>query len=123
MRSWMFNVRLYASTIGPDFISMDDNASPHGTGHVTNEYLKTAAIERIDWPIRSPDLDPVEHAWDMLQTAISARSVQPNTVQVLQQALLDEYTRIPQQSIQMLISRMRRKCRPVIQSNGRYMRC
>ena len=34
------------------------------------------------------NLNPIEHAWDMLQTAISARSVQPIKFQQLQQALL-----------------------------------
>ena len=52
-----------------------------------------ATIVRMEWPARSPDLNPIEHAWDMLQTAVSSRPVPPASVQELRQALLycDDY--------------------------------
>ena len=51
--------------------------------HVTNAYLEHETIVRMDWPARSPDLNPIEHAWDILQRAISARPVQSRTLQEL----------------------------------------
>ncbi|KAH3717024.1 hypothetical protein DPMN_059766 [Dreissena polymorpha] len=54
---------------------------------VTNEYLQAETIVRIEWPARSPDLNPIEHVLDMLQVAISARPVKPITIQDLRQAL------------------------------------
>ena len=73
------HVRPYAGAIGPDFILMDNNARAHWA-RITNLYLEQAAIEQWDWPARSPDLNPIEHAWDMLLKAISSRQVQPATV-------------------------------------------
>ena len=73
----------------PDFILMDDNACPQ-RAWVTNAYLQTATIDGMDWPARSSDLNPIGHAWDMLQTTISDHSVQPTKVPELQQALLDQ---------------------------------
>ena len=55
------HVRPYAGAIGPDFILMDDNAHAH-RAHITNRYLEQAAIVQLDWPARSPDLNPIEHA-------------------------------------------------------------
>ena len=81
-------VRPYVGAIGPDFILTDDNARPP-KAWVTNEYLQTATIEN-DLANNVPGLKPIEHALDMLQTAMSARPVQPTTVQELQQALLSE---------------------------------
>ena len=46
-------VRPYAGAIGADFIFMD----------VTNQYLEDATIVRMDWPARSPDMNPIEHAF------------------------------------------------------------
>jgi len=68
-------VRPYAGATGPDFILMDDNARPH-TARVVEQYLQAETIDCIDWPARSPDINPIEHAWDLLQAAVSARPVQ-----------------------------------------------
>ena len=85
-------VRPYAGAIGADFILMDNNARLY-RAHVTNQYLEDATIVRMDWPARSPDISPIEPAWDMLQKAISARPVQPTTVPELQAALQEEWAR------------------------------
>ena len=74
----------------------------------------------MDWPVRSPDLNPTEHAWDSLQSAISARPVQPRTLHGLKGALVAEWKLIPQKRIQTLISSMRMKCRAVIDARGRH---
>ena len=102
-------VRPYAGTIGADFILMDDNARPH-RAHITKQYLKDATIVRMDWPARSPDMNPIEHAWDMLQKGISARPIQPTTVPQLRTALQEEWARLPQQQLGRLISSMQRRC-------------
>ena len=112
-------VRPYAGAIGADFIPMDDNARPH-RAHVTNQYLEDASIVRINWPARSPDMNPIEHAWDMLQKAISARPVQPTTVQQPRPALQEEWARLPQQQLGRLISSMLRRCQTVIDARGHH---
>ena len=68
-----------------DFILMDHDARPH-RAHITDAYLERETIVRMDWPARSPDLNPIEHALDMLQHAVSARPVQPRTLQELKGA-------------------------------------
>ena len=85
-------VRPYAGAIGADFIHMEENARPH-RALVTNQYSEDATIVRMDRPACSPNMNPIEHAWDMLQKVISARPVQPTTVPQLQ----GERARLPQQ--------------------------
>ncbi|GFU79556.1 DDE_3 domain-containing protein [Trichonephila clavipes] len=53
-------VRPYAAAIGNDFILMDDNARPH-RARIVEEYLEDHGLERMEWPARSPDLNPIEH--------------------------------------------------------------
>ena len=77
---------------------------------------------RMEWPARSPDLNPIEHAWDMLQTAVSSRSVQPASVQELRRALLEEWDQFPQYKIRRLISSMRRRCQTVIEARVHHTR-
>ena len=73
-RDEIFNpkVRPFAGACGPGFILMVDNArSPRA--RVVDQYLEQEDIDRIDWPARSPDLNHIENAWDVLQRRISAR--------------------------------------------------
>ena len=114
-------VRPYAGAVGENFILMDDNARAH-RARITDQYLEQATIVRMEWPARSPDRNPIKHAWDMLQTAVSSRPVQPASVQELRQALLEEWDQIPQYKIRRLISSMWRRCQAVIEARGHHTR-
>ncbi|GFV46050.1 DDE_3 domain-containing protein [Trichonephila clavipes] len=66
-------VRPYAAAIGNDFILMDDNARPH-RARIVEEYLEDHGLERMEWPARSPDLNPIEHLWDYLDRGCCFKS-------------------------------------------------
>ncbi|GFX20544.1 transposable element Tc1 transposase [Trichonephila clavipes] len=38
------------------------------------QLLESEDIERMDWPARSPDLNPIEHVWDFLGRRLAART-------------------------------------------------
>ncbi|GFV28135.1 kinesin-like protein [Trichonephila clavipes] len=63
----------------------------------------------MDWPAYSPDLNPIEHVWDMLGRRIAARQPPPTCLPELRRALLDEWCNIPQDQIDNLILSMPRR--------------
>jgi transposase len=95
-----------------------DNARPR---LVTN-FLQENNINVMDWPSLSPDLAPIEHLWDELGRRVYARRLPPATVQQLEQALIQEWQRIPQNSIKSEVLSMRRRCGECIQSFGGHTR-
>ncbi|UYV78662.1 hypothetical protein LAZ67_16002320, partial [Cordylochernes scorpioides] len=56
----------------------------------------------MDWPARSPDLNPIEHVWDALGRRIRARHPSPRTLVELRTALLEEWGLLPLDLLQSL---------------------
>uniref|UniRef100_A0A8C7R8B5 Transposase Tc1-like domain-containing protein n=1 Tax=Oncorhynchus mykiss TaxID=8022 RepID=A0A8C7R8B5_ONCMY len=110
-------VRPYAGAVGPGFLLMQDNARPHVAG-VCQQFLQEEGKDAMDWPARSPDLNPIEHIWDIMSRSIHQRHVAPQTVQELADALVQVWEEIPQKTICHLIRSMPRRCTEVIQARG-----
>ncbi|CAF4872576.1 unnamed protein product [Pieris macdunnoughi] len=107
--------------MGPDFLLMQDNARPH-TAAITSDYLRQQEIRVMEWPSISPDLNPIEHIWDLLDRRIRKRPIAPQTLQQLTEALIEEWERIPQEDIRRIIRSMPRRCQAVIRAHGGYTR-
>ncbi|GFU65535.1 transposable element Tcb1 transposase [Trichonephila clavipes] len=95
------HVRLFRGAMGAEFLFMDDNARPH-RANIVDECLQSEDITRMDWPAYSPDLNPIEHVWDILDRRIAARQPPPTCLPELRRALLDECCNIPQDQVFLL---------------------
>ncbi|GBM17993.1 hypothetical protein AVEN_238390-1 [Araneus ventricosus] len=107
--------------MGTDAIFMEDNARPH-RARLARSYLKSETIPQMEWPARSPDLNPIEHVWDMLGRRIAGSSVPPGALHELQQALLQEWALLPQREINDTIGSMPRRCQACISVRGYHTR-
>jgi transposase len=100
---------------------MDDNARPHRSRAVT-AYLQGEAVTSVPWPAMSPDLNPIEHIWDMLGRCIQAQEPPVQNIRQLEAALHREWQQLSQQDIQRLTGGMRCRVEAVIQARGGYTR-
>ncbi|CAF4872624.1 unnamed protein product [Pieris macdunnoughi] len=86
------------------------------------DYLRQQEIRVMEWPSMSPDLNPIEHIWDLLDRRIRKRPIAPQTLQQLTEALIEEWERIPQEDIRRIIRSMPRRCQAVIRAHGGHTR-
>ncbi|GFT18901.1 transposable element Tcb2 transposase [Trichonephila clavipes] len=106
--------------MGLQFLFMDDNAPCHRTV-AAKRLLESEDIERMDWPARSPDLNPIEHVWDFLGRLLAARTLPPVTIRELRLVLQDEWAAMPQQLIDTLILSMGRRCETCLAVRGDHI--
>ncbi|GBM07028.1 hypothetical protein AVEN_63472-1 [Araneus ventricosus] len=95
----------FIAAMGTDRIFIDLHRA-----RLVRSYLESETIPQMAWPARSPNLNPIEHMWDMLGRRIVGRSVPPGTFHELQQALLLKWALLPQQAINDTIASMSRRC-------------
>jgi transposase len=55
-----------------NFIFQHNNAPCH-KAKVLSTWLEENNITVLDWPPQSPDMNPIEHLWDVLETKLKAR--------------------------------------------------
>ncbi|GFU86807.1 transposable element Tcb2 transposase [Trichonephila clavipes] len=113
-------LRLFRSAMGLQFLFMDDNVPCHRTV-AAEQLLESEDIERMDWPARSPDLNPIEQVWDFLGRRLIARTLPSVTIRELRMALQNEWAAILQQLIDTLILSMGRRCEIYLAVRGDHI--
>ncbi|GFX77705.1 transposable element Tcb2 transposase [Trichonephila clavipes] len=103
------HVRLFRGAVGDKFVFMDNNATCHRTLSV-QDCLDSEGIQRLVWPARSPDLNPIGNVWDALGRQVAGRNYPPTNKYTLIRALTEEWDKLPQQLLDNVVQSM---------SNGR----
>ena len=73
------------------------NTRPH-TARVCTVFLADAGIDVMDWPAKSPDINPVENVWALLSDKAKKRDNPPRNLEELTVALQKEWQAIPQRT-------------------------
>lgn len=107
--------------IGVGSIFQDDNARPH-RARVVSDFLRQNNVQQMDWPAYSPDLAPIEHAWDELGRRLHSNHAPPNNRADLARLLSAEWQAIPQVFFQRLVDSMRRRCTACLAARGGHTR-
>ncbi|GFX54885.1 DDE_3 domain-containing protein [Trichonephila clavipes] len=75
-----------------------------------HDCLDSEAIQRLIWPARSPDLNPIENVWDALGRQVAGRNYHPTNKNTLIRALTEERDKLPQQLLDNIVqSKVRRE--------------
>ncbi|GFW18464.1 transposable element Tcb2 transposase [Trichonephila clavipes] len=114
------HVRLFRGAVGDKFVFMDDNATCHRT-LVVQDCLDSEGIQRLVWPARSPDLNPIENVWDALGRQVAGRNYPPTNKNTLIRALTEEWDKLPQQLLDNVVQSMVRRVEYCITLHGGHI--
>ncbi len=98
-----------------------DNAQPH-VARICTQFLEAENIPVLAWSAYSPDMSPIEHVWDALDRRIRQHVPVPANIQQLRTAIEEEWTNIPQATINYLINSVWRRCVALGEANGGHTR-
>lgn len=102
-----------------NWIFQQDNAAIHKSRH-TMRWLNDRNIEILNWPARSPDLNPIENLWGILSRGVYANGKQYHTVQELKMGIREAWATIPASTLEKLVLSMPNRIFEVINKNGGY---
>ncbi len=68
-------------------------------------------------PPQSPDLNPIEHLWDVVEREILIMDVQTTNLQQLCDAIMSIWTKISEECFQNLVESMPRRINAVLKAN------
>ncbi|KAK3526639.1 hypothetical protein QTP70_030847 [Hemibagrus guttatus] len=75
-------------------------------------------FEVLTCPPNSPDLNPIEHLWDVLDTQVQSMETPPRNLQDLKDLLLTSCYQIPQHTFRDLVESMPRRGGAVSAAKG-----
>jgi transposase len=73
-------------------------------------------IPKEHWPANSPDLNPIEHIWQLLKNQVYGR--QPRTIDALKRIIQEEWNQLNFQLLHNLVDSMPRRFAAVVANRG-----
>ncbi|GFW41548.1 transposable element Tcb2 transposase [Trichonephila clavipes] len=114
------HVRLFRGAVGDKFVFMDGNATCHRTLAV-QDCLDSEGIQRLVWPARSPDLNPIENVWDAFGRQVAGRNYPLTNKNTLIRALTEEWDKLPQKLIDNVVQSIVRRVECCITLHGGHI--
>lgn len=100
-----------------DIIFQQDNAPAHKS-HLARNWLADHGFEVLDWPARSPDLNPIENLWSHIKRKLGEYEHPPRGMIELWERVQVEWEKIQPRVCENLIKSMPNRMKEVIKRKG-----
>lgn len=100
---------------------MHDNASVHASAS-TNKWISDRNIPLLEWPARSPDINPIENLWGQLVRDVYDNCRQYNTTNELKKAIQKAWDRVTLNQLTNLANSMPKRVNLLIKNRGKSIK-
>ncbi|GFU94914.1 transposable element Tcb2 transposase [Trichonephila clavipes] len=83
--------------------------------------LDSEGIQRLVWPARSPDLNPIENVWDALGRQVAGQNYPPTNKNTLIRALTEEWDKLLLQLLDNVVQSIVRRVECCITLHGGHI--
>lgn len=97
------------------------DGDPRHTSVLMKQYPQNVSVKPIEWLSQSPDLNPVDHLWKMVDRRLKRHKV-CDKYEFWRQ-LQDEWAKIPDSALKPLVQLMPRRCSAMIQAKSYTSKC
>jgi len=88
------------------------------TAKIAQDFLLSSKVERLSWPPQSPDLNPIEELWSIVESGLRKRKPEASNIQELEKMIIKEWKSIPKEIYRKLINSMPSRIYAVISAKG-----
>ena len=109
--------------IKSEMIFMQDGARCH-TAATTIQWLEDKEINywgKAEWPPNSPDLNPIENLWSILEETMKSEKDQPKNIADLEKLLQRAWKKIKLDTLENLVKSMPDRVRDIVKNKGYYV--
>lgn len=101
-----------------DWYLCQDNDRKH-KARLNMRYLEKKKVNVLDWPSYSPDLNPIENLWSILD--YEAKNRNARNLEQMKECICTAWVNIPEGKIHRLVASMPTRLRKVIAAKGRHL--
>lgn len=104
-----------------DLIFQQDNAAIH-VSRESKSWFEGKGIDLLEWPARSPDLNPIENLWGIVAREVYKNGKQYGTVQALEVGIRNAWREVRIETLETLVNSMPNRLFNLVKNGGKQLK-